>query len=133
MGENREVSRSFEGIHGNALGKAFEAEGLERYEVSSWARPGRAAVHNRRYWQRRPVLGLGVGAHSHEPARVDEPYGARSANERALPAYLARIEARSCEPPEREVLSEATARSEIRCVCIGCVARTLALKRRKTR
>ena len=95
-----------------ALGRAFEAEGLERYEVSSWARPGRAAVHNRRYWQRRPVLGLGVGAHSHEPARVHEPYGARSANERALPAYLARIEARSCEPPEREVLSEATARSE---------------------
>ena len=95
-----------------ALGRAFEAEGFERYEVSSWARPGRAAVHNRRYWQRRPVLGLGVGAHSHEPARVHEPYGARSANERALPAYLARIEARSCEPPEREVLSEATARSE---------------------
>ncbi|HEY8122920.1 MAG TPA: radical SAM family heme chaperone HemW [Myxococcota bacterium] len=95
-----------------ALGAAFEAAGLERYEVSSWARPGHAARHNRRYWQRRPVLGLGVGAHSHEPPRAGEPFGARSANERGLEDYLARIEGGRCEPPEREVLAEETARSE---------------------
>ncbi len=95
-----------------ALGGALEAAGLARYEVSSWARPGHAAVHNRRYWQRRPVLGLGVGAHSHEPPRAGEPFGARSASERALPAYLARIEAARWAPPEREPLAERTARGE---------------------
>jgi oxygen-independent coproporphyrinogen-3 oxidase len=95
-----------------ALGESLESAGLARYEVSSWARPGRAAVHNRRYWQRRPVLGLGVGAHSHEPARPGEPFGARSANERALGAYLARITAGSLAPAEREPLSASTARGE---------------------
>jgi oxygen-independent coproporphyrinogen-3 oxidase len=95
-----------------ALGEALAAAGLARYEVSSWAKPGHAAVHNRRYWQRRPVLGLGLGAHSHEPARLAERFGARSANERALPAYLARIEAARFTPPEREPLAEATARAE---------------------
>ena len=95
-----------------ALGAALETAGLARYEISSWARPGRAAVHNRRYWQRRPVLGLGVGAHSHELAEAGAPFGARTANERALGAYLARIEAGSLAPPEREPLSESTARGE---------------------
>jgi coproporphyrinogen III oxidase-like Fe-S oxidoreductase len=69
-------------------------------------------VHNRRYWRRRPVLGLGVGAHSHEPPSAGDPFGARSANERALGAYLARIEAGRLDPPEREVLPEATVRAE---------------------
>jgi len=95
-----------------ALAGAFAAAGLSRYEVSSWARPGCAAAHNRRYWQRRPVLGLGLGAHSLDPPRVGEPFGARSANERGLAAYLARIEAGRFAPPEREALSEPTARSE---------------------
>ena len=95
-----------------ALGGALEKAGLARYEVSSWAKPGRAAVHNRRYWQRRPVLGLGVGAHSLEPPRAGEPFGARGANERALSAYLARVEAGGGGPPEREPLPERTARAE---------------------
>ena len=42
------------------------AAGLSRYEISSYARPGYAARHNARYWQRQPVLGLGMGAHSTE-------------------------------------------------------------------
>lgn len=94
------------------LSATIEAAGLTRYEVSSWARPGREAVHNRRYWQRRPVLGLGVGAHSLEPPSAGEPFGARSANERSLTAYLARIEAGDCATPERDVLLAQAARSE---------------------
>jgi oxygen-independent coproporphyrinogen-3 oxidase len=42
----------------------LEAHGLARYEISSFARPGQRARHNRRYWQRKDVLGLGVGAAS---------------------------------------------------------------------
>ncbi len=95
-----------------ALGSALEAGGLARYEISSWARPGRRSLHNARYWRRLPVLGLGVGAHSLEPAHAGEPFGARSANERELPSYLARIATGACAPPEREALAEETARSE---------------------
>ncbi len=88
------------------------AAGFARYEVSSYARPGYEARHNQRYWQRRPVLALGVGAHSSEPADAGAPFGARSANERALPAWLSRIEAGRFTPPEREVLDAPTARGE---------------------
>lgn len=37
--------------------------GYEHYEVSSYARPGHRAVHNSGYWELRPYLGLGAGAH----------------------------------------------------------------------
>jgi oxygen-independent coproporphyrinogen-3 oxidase len=86
--------------------------GLARYEVSSFARPGFEALHNQRYWRRRPVLALGVGAHSTEPPSPAAPFGVRSANERSLAAWLARIEAGGSAPPEREVLDAATARGE---------------------
>jgi oxygen-independent coproporphyrinogen-3 oxidase len=91
----------------------LEGEGLLRYEVSSWARPGRESLHNQRYWRRAPVLGLGVGAHSTEPAAADAPFGARAANERGLAAWLARIEAGGgAGPPQRETPDAATARGE---------------------
>jgi oxygen-independent coproporphyrinogen-3 oxidase len=95
-----------------AVEARLASAGLARYEVSSFARPGCEALHNQRYWQRRPVLALGVGAHSTEPPSSEAPFGVRSANERALAAWLARIEAGCFAPPEREVLDAATARGE---------------------
>jgi oxygen-independent coproporphyrinogen-3 oxidase len=87
--------------------------GLRRYEISNYARPGFEAVHNRRYWERRPVLGLGVGAFSTDPAGPEAPYGLRRANRRGLDAYLECVEAgvsAEAGPPER--LDAATARGE---------------------
>jgi len=40
------------------------AEGLGRYEVSAYARPGHACAHNLNYWQFGDYLGIGAGAHS---------------------------------------------------------------------
>ena len=50
-----------------AIEARLEAAGYAHYELSNYARPGREARHNRRYWERRPVLGLGVGAFSTDP------------------------------------------------------------------
>jgi oxygen-independent coproporphyrinogen-3 oxidase len=38
--------------------------GLERYEVSAYARPGHRCAHNLNYWQFGDYLGIGAGAHS---------------------------------------------------------------------
>jgi len=41
--------------------------GLERYEVSNFARPGHRSRHNTHYWSDRPYAGLGAGAHGYLP------------------------------------------------------------------
>jgi len=38
--------------------------GLAQYEISNFARKGRESIHNLKYWQRKPYLGLGLDAHS---------------------------------------------------------------------
>ncbi len=40
------------------------AAGLQRYEVSAYAKPGHACQHNLNYWQFGDYLGIGAGAHS---------------------------------------------------------------------
>jgi oxygen-independent coproporphyrinogen-3 oxidase len=45
---------------------ALSAAGFERYEVSNWARPGRASCHNVLYWCAGDYLGFGAGAHAHQ-------------------------------------------------------------------
>ena len=82
--------------------------GLRQYEISNFARRGRASRHNLRYWERRPYLGLGLDASSmlrearpavaEAPdaalpkragrARVELPYVLRSSTTDDLKAYL---------------------------------------------
>jgi len=38
--------------------------GMERYEVSAYAKPGHRCWHNTNYWQFGDYLGIGAGAHS---------------------------------------------------------------------
>jgi len=42
----------------------LEAAGLEQYEISNVARPGRRSRHNLKYWTDGEWLGFGPGAHS---------------------------------------------------------------------
>ncbi len=49
----------------DAADTRLSAAGYDRYEVSSWARPGFRSRHNQAYWSCRPVYGAGAGAHSY--------------------------------------------------------------------
>ena len=59
----------------------LSVQGFERYEISNFARPGYACLHNRIYWTYRPYLGLGVAAHSFSGRR-------RFQHPRSLEKYL---------------------------------------------
>lgn len=45
--------------------KRLGAAGYDHYEISNWAWPGHRCRHNLTYWETRPYLGLGAGAHSY--------------------------------------------------------------------
>lgn len=47
-----------------AVADLAQEAGLERYEVSAYARHGHASRHNRNYWQFGDYVGIGAGAHS---------------------------------------------------------------------
>jgi oxygen-independent coproporphyrinogen-3 oxidase len=65
-------------------GETLASHGYSHYEISNWARPGRMAAHNVKYWTRTPTLGLGVSAH-------ELWNGRRRANVSGLPSYLAAL------------------------------------------
>ena len=61
--------------------------GLERYEISNYARPGLESRHNVNYWEGGDYLGIGAGAHSHR-RRPEDPLGERWQNERLPTGYM---------------------------------------------
>ncbi|MDB4968190.1 MAG: oxygen-independent coproporphyrinogen oxidase [Myxococcales bacterium] len=60
--------------------------GFGHYEISSWARPGRRAVHNTLYWTGGEYLGLGCSAHSFR--RLPEGGGERFSVARSVDEWL---------------------------------------------
>jgi oxygen-independent coproporphyrinogen-3 oxidase len=65
--------------------------GLQRYEISNYARPGFLSRHNVNYWQSGDYLGIGAGAHSHKRATRDGIYGRRWWNEKNPARYMNQI------------------------------------------
>jgi oxygen-independent coproporphyrinogen-3 oxidase len=57
--------------------------GIERYEISNFARPGMESLHNLKYWLLEPYVGFGADAHS-----CDE--GVRWSNAETAAEYVAR-------------------------------------------
>ncbi len=47
----------------------LQESGLQRYEISNFARRGQESLHNLKYWQRAPYFGFGADAHSFDGAR----------------------------------------------------------------
>ncbi len=81
---------------------AFNAAGLQWYEVSNWARDEAARCrHNELYWTSASWWGLGPGAHSHVA-------GERWWNVKHPSAYAARIDAGESPAQDGEVLDEDT-------------------------
>jgi oxygen-independent coproporphyrinogen-3 oxidase len=66
---------------------ALTGLGFEHYEISSYAKPGKRAVHNSLYWRGDPFIGLGVGAAS--LALRPDGSGERATNVRKARDYLA--------------------------------------------
>ena len=64
--------------------------GYRHYEISNFARPGFEAVHNGGYWERRPYVGIGPGAHSFHGST-------RSWNSKQLQGWTATTETLSDE------------------------------------
>ena len=72
--------------------------GIERYEISNFARPGAESLHNLKYWSWQPYAGFGADAHSFDGAR-------RWANVRTAAEYVAadcpRIDEEALDEPRR--------------------------------
>jgi oxygen-independent coproporphyrinogen-3 oxidase len=87
------------------------AAGLERYELSSHARPGHRSRHNLAYWRRHAVEAVGPGAHAFDGGAI------RRWNAARLDGYLAALTPpdgsdRRLPPGGHEVLTPEQARSE---------------------
>ena len=80
---------------------AFGEAGLIPYEISSYARQGHRARHNRLYWSLAPYLGLGASAASFRP--LAEGGGWRFSNPRATDVYLGAARAGGGSPAVRHV------------------------------
>ncbi len=76
--------------------------GYHHYEVSNWAKPGFECRHNLGYWERRPYLGLGAGAHSYRDDR-------RWWNVRPPEEYMTQVEAGQLPVGGRERLEPSDA------------------------
>ena len=89
-------------LRGRAI---LAAAGYEHYEISNWARPGRACQHNLIYWRNEVYLGFGPGAHSYDGHR--RWWTVRSPRE-----YIQRVEAGISTEAGGEVIPRHVAMSE---------------------
>ncbi|MFL6414331.1 MAG: radical SAM family heme chaperone HemW [Bryobacteraceae bacterium] len=74
----------------------FARLGYRRYEISNFARPGFASVHNLKYWHLEPYVGFGLDAHSYDGTF-------RWGNPDSLDDYLKRLELTDGAPERQRV------------------------------
>jgi len=64
LGRLKEADDETVSLHFDIVTDMLAEAGIEQYEVSNFAKPGKEAVHNSSYWQHENYLGLGPSAHS---------------------------------------------------------------------
>lgn len=84
-------------------------QGFEQYEISNFAKPGRACRHNIGYWTRVPYIGLGASAASFLPTRSG---GLRLTNPAGIRDYIAMVDAHAWRRRDRTSLMPEDARFE---------------------
>jgi putative oxygen-independent coproporphyrinogen III oxidase len=84
-----------------AVTDVLGAAGLQRYEVSSYARPDKHSRHNALYWTCGEYLGLGAGATGFWRT---EGGGVRTSGHRSTERWFAEVEAGRLPEAERELL-----------------------------
>ncbi|HYM50067.1 MAG TPA: radical SAM family heme chaperone HemW [Candidatus Limnocylindrales bacterium] len=93
-----------------AAAERLERGGFTHYEISNWATPGFECRHNLTYWQYRPYLGCGAGAHS--LLRLEDGASLRFWNRKGPHAYIRAAHESGDAVDGREVLSPDRARGE---------------------
>jgi oxygen-independent coproporphyrinogen-3 oxidase len=86
--------------------------GLERYEISNYARPGWHSRHNVNYWQGGDYLGIGAGAHSYHRGGKDGLFGHRWHNEKSPARYMEKVTREGSAVVETESLDLTKAAAE---------------------
>jgi putative oxygen-independent coproporphyrinogen III oxidase len=111
------------------------AAGYRQYEISNYARAGRACRHNLNYWRSGPYLGVGAGAHSY--ALSAEPpdllsssagvppalsaWGRRWSNEKNPNTYLRAVHQQGHACTASEALDARQARGEFAFLGLRCL------------
>jgi putative oxygen-independent coproporphyrinogen III oxidase len=85
LGEEEEIAMA------ELIERRLNDAGLQRYEISNYARPGFHSRHNVNYWRSGDYLGIGAGAHSHKRVSSGGIYGRRWWNEKNPARYMNRI------------------------------------------
>jgi len=86
--------------------------GLQRYEISNYARPGFHSRHNVNYWRGGDYLGLGAGAHSYQRMETGGVMGQRWSNEKNPGRYMALGMESGVAVVDRETIDETKAVGE---------------------
>ncbi len=68
-GKRKSISPEREGEMYREAIETLTKAGYRHYEISNFAKPGKESRHNLTYWEGKPYLGFGPGAHSHVPHR----------------------------------------------------------------
>ncbi len=85
--------------------------GLNRYEISNYARLGQRSRHNVNYWRGGDYLGLGAGAHSYR-RNSDGVAGQRWSNEKNPAKYMAQVSETHLAIVDREAIDREKAAAE---------------------
>jgi oxygen-independent coproporphyrinogen-3 oxidase len=108
-GRVRAVDEDLEAAMAEHTADRLPAAGLARYEISSWARPGRASSHNQSYWDGSSYLGIGAGAHSFA---AGPPDAERWSNVRHPQAYMDGVARGGTAVADRQPLDDESARAD---------------------
>ncbi len=91
-GNIRSLPEEIEISMAELIEEALSKAGLERYEISNYARAGFHSRHNVNYWQGGDYLGIGAGAHSYRQIQDGGALGRRWQNEKNPGGYMEKVQ-----------------------------------------